>query len=421
MIPTPFIFNLKDYNMQYTINQLYDLEYQKVHDIYDIFKGFFGEDNVDLQPNTDKNVALTSIKAELNRQGIQVNSNDNDISYEITDRILEILEGTWATAKATIYVWWSNVTITNEYDKSINIQDLYAKIEVQCNGRIPYENWGFLLNRATYTEEQFNSGYLHSHIMEIPKYNFKQFQKPCMGKGPIKETILTLKNDYDETIWMLFCQELAMYVTVESLTGVPYNKLEEVGNKYIMHDYKDYNYNYANTLRFLENYSSATLKDFIGYYLKKGHLTLSYRNGRYTCGMPYYEYIIDISNAFIDYYNEHLATTKDNKNRLFNTKLLKRALVANNKFYSNQEDDTNYNIDRYRNQLVLIFKGREIRTTITESTDSETTWTTILDNGIAMYILKNILRTINYRYKRYEYNRNTAEETSSTSKRAIYL
>lgn len=409
--------------MQYTINQLYDLEYQKVNDIYDIFKGFFGEDNVDLQPNTDKQVALSSIMASLERRGVPVDFNDKEynVSYDIDDVILEALEGLWATAKSTIYVWWSNVTITNEYDKSINIQDLYAKIEVQGNGRIPYENWGFLLNRATYTEEQFNSSYMHSHVMEIPKYNFKQFQKPCMGKGPIKETILTLKNDYDETIWMLFCQELAMYVTVESLVGVPYNKLEEVSNKYIMHDYKDYDYNSASTSRFLENYSSSTLKDFIRYYLEKGHLALNYKNGKYTCGMHYHEYIIDISNTFIDYYNEHLATTEDNKKRLFDTKLLNRALVANNKFYSNSEDNTNYDIDSYRGKLVLIFKGKEIKTTITKGAESETTWSTIIDNGIAMYILKNILRTINYRYKRYEYNRNTTEESSFTSKRAIYL
>ena len=35
--------------MQYTVNQLYELFYQKINDVHDIFKGFFGEEYVDLQ------------------------------------------------------------------------------------------------------------------------------------------------------------------------------------------------------------------------------------------------------------------------------------------------------------------------------------------------------------------------------------
>ena len=42
-----------------------------------------------------------------------------------------------------------------------------------------------------------------------------------------KKTLIE-EYGFDETKWMLFCHELSLYVTVESLEGVPYNHLENV-------------------------------------------------------------------------------------------------------------------------------------------------------------------------------------------------
>ena len=38
--------------MQYTIKQVWDHLHEKVKDTYDIFKSFFGEEHVDLQPHS---------------------------------------------------------------------------------------------------------------------------------------------------------------------------------------------------------------------------------------------------------------------------------------------------------------------------------------------------------------------------------
>lgn len=407
--------------MQYTINQLYNSLYERVNTIYDTFKGFFGDENVDLQKVEPFETLKRPIENWL--ESWDIKPNEEGI-YELLDTQLKrLVEVLGSDRQVTIYVWWNRVIITNENNKSVNIQDLYAQIDITLEGRIPYENWGFLLNRATYTKEQFLSDYMHSHICDIPKSDFTKFQRPCLGTGPIKETIGTLKNEYDEVTWMLFCEELALYVTVESITGRPYRYLEHIGgDRRILSNYSGYDFTKASIDTFERFFTMEDLKEFIKYYLQEGHLFIAYRNGKYVCGMPYYEYIIDVSNAFIDFYNDHLASTNEKLEHQFDGGLLTSVLVINGKFYKN--GDINYiSLDRYRNKPVLKFKGRDIVTTITEYQESEAKLVTIIDNSLAMYILKNILRTINFRYRnehRY-YTAGSNQDTSSAKERVSYL
>lgn len=407
--------------MQYTINQLYDHLYERVNNIYDTFKGFFGEGNVDLQGIEDEEVTKRAIINWLDTWGI---TQKEEGYYDIFDFTLRnLMEVMGSDRKVTIYVWWNRVTVTNEHGRYVNIQDLYAKVEITLEGRIPYENHGFLLNRATYNKEQFISNYMHSHVCDIPKSDFTRFQRPCLGTGPILGTIATLRNEYDEVTWMLFCEELALYVTVESIAGRPYNYLENItGNKTLLGGYKDFDFHNASPTRFYDKFSKEQLKEFIKYYIEKGHLSITYRNDKYTCGMSFYEYIIDISNAFIDFYNENQAKTKNDLNNMFTSSLLKKTLLLNGKFYINSSYAYS-NLDEYRSKPVLRFRGKDITTTITEENETEATLTTVIDSSLAMFILKNILRTINFRYKN-EYRYNTTgnnQETSSVNERVSYL
>lgn len=413
--------------MKFTVNQLYQYLFEKPLNIYDIFKGFFGEDFVDMQLEN-----LSSIKEFLfakicNEASIKKGNTEEDfnISFEVSAKQLEELEETLENRRFLIYVWWPHVTVTNEYDKSVNIQDLYAEIEIQNDGTIPYEYHGFKLNRATYTREQFLSNYLHSHISSIPKNNFTEFQRPCLGGGPIRSTIGTLKNDYDEATWMLFCQELSMYVTVESISGGPYHRMETIGNKSQISSYRNYDFSLVNKNKFLSLFTNDNLKEFIQYYLKHGHLSLRYINNTFTWGMPYYEYIIDISNSFIDFYNKYFSITAQRLNNCFTNGILKQVVVANGKFY-NEGENSDFNIsnlDSYQGKRVLTFKGKEICTTIIDNKqDNESTSTTVISSSLAMYILQKILRTINFRYKN-EYNNKNGrnQEGTPACERVIYL
>lgn len=421
--------------MQYTINELYDHLLEKVNNVYEVFKGFFGESYVDLQSLSPEVAIKHRIMHKMSVLGIdEVNleKNDFDIPFEITDSILKEIESNLSDKRFLIYVWWPTVTVTNEYNKSIDIQDLYAKIEIGIDGKIPYEYHGFLLNRATYTPEQFISGYLHSHVNGIPKHDFARFMEPCLGRGPIRNTILTLKNDYDETEWMLFCQELSMYVTVESLSGIPYKKLEDVGINKKLSNYTNYDFYQTGKECFLLNFPGTELKKFIEYYLRNGHLSLVYKRGCFTYGMPYHEYIIDISNSFIDYYNKCLTSYGKGKiAECFRNKLLYSVRLIDGTFYKNINSNTNFELNSYIGIKILTFKNKIITLNIKKNSgDTEDPHVaTVINPGLAMYILKNILRTINYRYrneyyrtKREYFNSSTSEETTATTgKRAIYL
>ena len=412
--------------MEYTVNQLYQYLFEKPLSIYDTFKVFFCEDFVDLQPKSS-----SSIKEYLFAKICDEDSNtkgneegDFNLPFEVSDEQFGELKDTLKNKRFIIYVWWPGVTVTNEYDKSVNIQDLYAKIEIQNDGCIPYECAGFLLNRATYTREQFVSNYLHSHIKAIPKEDFTEFMEPCLGTGPIRNTIATLKNDYDETTWMLFCQELSVYVTVESIAGGPWKRMENIGDTSIDHSYIDYDFSAARKTYFLELFSDGDLKDFIHYYLKYGHLSLRYINEKYTWGMSYYEYIIDVSNAFINYYNKFWSTNSRKLHNCFEKGILKQLVVANGKFYKEGTGNSYISpLDSYQDKLVLTFKDKEIHTHIIDVTqESEASLTTVIQNDIAMYILQNILRTINFRYKNEhndKYRRN--QEVTPTCERVFYL
>lgn len=413
--------------MQYTISQLYDLIFEKANTVYDIFKGFFGEDNVDLCKPLPKSSFISRIIEEMEECGIVIDYNDSEYtkSYEISDINLVNIKSSFSTQKVAIHVWWKSVTVTNEHNKSINIQDLYARIDVRLNGRIPYENVGFLLNRATYTKKQFLSNYLHSHIKSIPKSNFATFMPPCLGQGPIKETIATLKNDYDEAMWMLFCQELSMYVTVESLSGGPWQRLESVGSASQYNITREYNQT-ADNSAFLQVFSIDKLKEFIKYYLEHGHLTVSYKDGQFTYGMPYFEYIIDVSNSFIDFYNNNLCKDERQIEKCFSCRLLLNVIVSNGKFYTlKHREYVPPSLDIYRNKHVLEFKGKDILLNIiepTEDEENEEAQTIIIRHTLAMYILHNILNTINYRYtNEYINNIRTTQKSAISCKRAIYI
>ncbi len=363
--------------MQHSVTLTPDPAHQKVYDVYDVFKNFFGEQFVDIQ-----------------------NGSDNTFF---------------------IYVWWSHVIVTNEFNKSVSIQDLYAKIKINTDGLIPFEFPGFQLNRATYSKEQFLSDYLHSHIRGIPKDNFTRFQDPCLGDGPIRATINTLKTDYDIAEWMLFCQELSMYVTVESISGGPWRRMENIGSFAVASNYTNYNFNLCPFIYPLF-FTNVMKKEFIQYYLTNGHLSFSFQKGQFICGMPYYDFIIDISNAFISYCNTIFHTERDKEN-LFYHNILKQLLVSNGRFYltRNNDDTNNQNLDMYRNKYVLTFKGKEIYTTITEVSNRDFFPVTVIHYSIAMDILKNILKVINYRYKNEHNNNNTASDSPKTCQRTVYV
>lgn len=404
------------------IEELYNSLMDKPLRVLGIFNDFFGEDKVDMQGywSLDKFKSWMNIEplSTYIPDGNIVSMNMNDWSmyktWSITDlpgdqveKVVNVLTNTTVKERIGnakfngifILVHFPHVRVTNEHDRFVDINHLWAKVKVSYNGTL---NGGFTLNRSEYTLLHIRSYYMHSHISSIPTGDFTQFQNPCTGRGPINGTISALNRDYDEDMWNMFCLELSKYVTVESVAGVPYNYLEKLGTNDMGVDvdrfitYLSPNY-YGDTL------STDKLRDFVRHFINTKKLKFNYVNGSYSIGMSLPEYIILISNEFISWYNDlfnkgEVTNTFDN---LKTRELLRECIIDNGKIYYDRGRNNVNNCAQYIGKKVCVFKGREITVDITDIAEVRNeNKSIILNTQTALYILNIILKVLNYRYGR---------------------
>lgn len=404
------------------IEELYNSLMDKPLRVLGIFNDFFGEDKVDMQGywSLDKFKSWMNIEplSTYIPDGNIVSMNMNDWSmyktWSITDlpgdqveKVVNVLTNTTVKERIGnakfngifILVHFPHVRVTNEHDRFVDINHLWAKVKVFYNGTL---NGGFTLNRSEYTLLHIRSHYMHSHISSIPTGDFTQFQNPCTGNGPINGTISALNRDYDEDMWNMFCLELSKYVTVESVAGVPYNYLEKLGTN-------DMGVGVDRFITYLSpNYHSDTLStdklgDFVRHFINTKKLKFNYVNGSYSIGMSLPEYIILISNEFISWYNDlfnkgEVTNTFDN---LKTRKLLRECIIDNGKIYYDRGGNNVNNYAQYIGKKVCVFKGREITVDITDIAEVRNENKSIILNiQTALYILNIILKVLNYRYGR---------------------
>ena len=404
------------------IEELYNSLMDKPFRVLSIFNDFFGEDKVDMQGY----LSLDEFKSWMNIEPLSTyipNSNivsmdNNDWSMYRTqtitdlpeDQVEKVVNGlTNTTVKEIIgnvefndifiLVHFPHVRVTNEHNRFVDINHLWAKIRVMYDGTLSGK---FTLNRSEYTLLHFRSHYLHSHISSIPKADFTQFQNPCTGSGPINGTISTLNRDYDEDMWNMFCLELSKYVTVESVAGRPYHYLENLGtrdmqvgeDKFITYLFPNYCVN---------DIPSGKLKEFVRYFINSKKLKFNYVNGSYSIGMSFIEFIVLISNEFIKWYNDQFnkgeLTTKFED--LKKHGILRECIIDNGKIYYDMNINNANNYAQYIGKQVCMFKGKEITVDITDITRVENeNKSIIIDTQTALYILTTILKVLNYRYGR---------------------
>lgn len=404
------------------IEELYNSLMDKPLRVLSIFNDFFGEDKVDMQGYWD----LDKFKSWINivplstyiPNGAIVSMNRNDWSMYGTQAITDLpgdqvekvvnvltdnrVKERIGNAKFNgifILVHFPHVRVTNEHDRFVDINHLWAKVKVMYNGTL---NGGFTLNRSEYTMLHISSGYMHSHISSIPISDFTQFQNPCTGSGPINGTISALNRDYDEDMWNMFCLELSKYVTVESIAGRPYHYLERLGTNN-MRMGADRFITYLSPDYYKDALSSDKLKEFVRGFINSKKLKFNYVNGSYSIGMSLIEFIVLISNEFIKWYNDqfdkNVLTAKFAE--LKREGILKECIIDNGKIYYDEGRVNVNNYAQYIGKKVCIFKGREITVDITDIAEVRNENKSIILNArTALYILATILKVLNYRYGR---------------------
>lgn len=392
--------------------------------VLQIFNNFFGEERVDMQ-GFDKDTILSYTAdltiasafrhagksnllplAERGRDDEFLDVIQLETSEETRQKVVEVItsEGfishLMGRTKGFILVHFPRTTVTNEYDRSTVVKNLYIKVPLLSTGA---ENGMFTMNRSEYTIAEMCSDYMHSHASSIPISNFREFTHCCLGSGPLNSTQATLNIGFDEDRWNIFCLEISKYVEVESIAGVPYHRLENIGmgNSIVNMGRLSYTHGlYLSSSRTSANVKQL-LTDFFTYYLDNNNLTFSYRNGIYSLGMSYVDYLISLSNSFIEWVNSN-----HTKNPQLITSGIVSAVIGEYTVNGDMvyERNTNYAdlLNRYRGyigQQVCTFKGNSVTVTIAGVGSTENA-VRLLKPALASLLLYRILRTINYRYGR---------------------
>lgn len=403
------------------IKEFYENLYSKVKDIYEIFKEFYGEDKVDLQGvlTIEEFIAKIddiTISNYINPRPISIDSEEwkslrlltlKDITDESLKPIiieeLSKVKSIHSIPSPFILVWWSSVKITNEFNKSVNISHLYAKVELNYDGTI---HSYFTLNRAEYSYAQLISRYLHSHVSNLPNYNdTEKFQSCCTGSGPINNTIISLKVEYDKELWQLFCLELDKYVHIESIEGTPYHRLENIG--------KSNEFLYINSFRVIstfpkcfisDKFSLTSWEDFFYYLVESKQLKFNYKNGAFSIGMSYVDYIVTVSNLFIEWYNKEYNDKKvyhTLKNLKYSGIIIETIICGNEILTRSISDNSTDKVSLYEGKKICTFKGKDItiHITNTEIYKNENI-SYVLEPKLCLYFLYEILKVLNYSYGR---------------------
>ena len=394
----------------------------KQKEVLNIVENFFGEDNVDCQIpdynfyNYFLEYCNRPIADSYFKNYIDIDSSlpIKELPIDIIDNIIQKVDKAPECEKLAIrkefagdenytycmiLVHFPKVRVTNENDKYIDITDLFVRFYVSSLGRL-YSS--FQMTRSSCTTTQYNSRYFHSHLHGIPE----DFESPCLGTGPIRNTICNLQNEFDADIWNLFCLELSKYVETESIAGTPYNYLERVNGYRILttisNDFCD-TYFSLNTRNEVNRHIKEMLLNFFKKILNEGHLKFIYSNNKYTLGMSFIDATVLISNEFLDFINSY-DTEYFNINNLYSLNIL-RYCTTNNDFNKlNLIRLSNYdcvnNISDRVGKYVCEFKGKPVTFSIAAETidNSEFVYYVILHPSIILKFLLYTLYNINKYY-----------------------
>lgn len=345
--------------------------------VYNLFKEYFGEDKVDMQGNK-------------------------------------------------ILVWWPELVVSNEFDQSCTIKDLYAKICIHDNGSLI---GSFTLNRTSYNYDQWKTGYCHSHVMRIYHNNsdyVKEWKDPCLGSGPIRQTISNLNLEFDEDVWRLFIFELDQYVRHESVEGVPYIRLETIGTD-MYNNIPYWNIPTAKITR--PSYAGRNdiiicdiIKVLIERIVENSLFRFNYINNCYSIAENPIDIVIKVSNLFIDWYNNIVSKEEQNDimSVLIRKELFRKCKIVNNRIQleNSRAREVNYNLGLEGTRM-FTFKEEEKTLhiyDIRENTEFNENYLQLLHPDIVMYIIHRILRIINYRF-----NGTNAEKASRAKERVRYF
>ena len=418
-------------NLEQELKKIYEKYTSITQKVYNIFCNYYEEENVDIQhvlsfEDFGENVLGIKLGSIITDEG--KTKLNNLFSYETdTKKLKEKIDSYLNYTLAQLYsensenieipgikafddidinklfeclntfdilIHFPKVRVTNEYNDYIDITHLYAKVTVRGDGS--YLRTTCL--RSEYTESQYIYGYIHSHVEGLNQTYVGSFNKCCFGGGPLRGIIANLSVEYDDTLWELFCYEFDRFTQTESIKGVPYKHLQNVTSlSYRKHEV-EFNYVCNNHILIIrDEYNNNILIPFIKDFISSNKLKFNFCNDSYGIAMSPLDYMILVSNFYIEWLNDKISKKEITSPELIRT--------AKDKLEEYVIDDKIYKIERIaereeisRNDFLFTFKGNPVHLNIVKAEESETLYTTLLLTGhIAFNIADLILKTLNYK------------------------
>lgn len=376
-------------NKTETINSQYESLMEKPLEIFRVFSEYFGEDKVDLKGYRTKTEFTNYVLGGMTPGEALCTSVKNNVPC------------------FTLLVWFPEVRITNENNKSTYVKDLYVKIFIDISGQLLGK---FYINRATYTYTQLYCRYIHSHVPRLDTLNPASFKTPCTGEGPINNTISSLNMVYDIDLWQLFCSELEDFVQTEFIAGVPYIRLESLGGEVTGGNYNSFLYVMFNQEAWYRisgdipviDVRNEFILDFVRYLLKSKVLPMEYSNGTYSLGMSPVQATILVSNKFIEWFNKenNIYRKSITEENLISYNILMQAIVAEDSIYKPSADLNADDISRVEGCLICNFKGKPITITVLPEETSQRNLSLVLNQKVMNNIVTAICKVVNLRYGR---------------------
>lgn len=408
-----------------TITSWYKDCLDKIQAVHSIFIDIHGEDRVDLQRIPDEEEFVTCV-ARLGSRTVKSYSGMTGCHIYIDFNSVQDLSDTdWETVKTAVFntaamsikaeiiVYYPEAIVENEDGQRHTIYEFYTKVIVDGNGLF---HRGPFFNRTHYTAVEFEQNYMHSHVSNIPKSNFMEWQRGCLGSGPISQTIahLTVTNAWDQ--WMLFAVQLDQYVHVESLQGIPYHHLSSLGRNSRRTQYKENAIIHCtlpltSRFSFCDKFTRENFVEFAQYFcdnFRNSGLFIQYMGQHYVWGSSFIETVVTISNYFIEWFNNMKITgnIEATYQELLRYGILRQSIQRGETLVTEIDTSDRLRLDysNYGGKYVCTFKGKrklitiiepEVNTDIVEDIPNSLK---LLNTYMVQSIIDSILTTINLHY-----------------------
>lgn len=218
---------------------------EQVKEVYDTAVDFYGEKNVDLQNtfipliwesaiadiSSGKALKLLGIYDKIEISKFEETSLPIYKVFSSPEKLALVLAAINTEELLltdlplySILIHFHDITVTNEFCRTTKIEDIYACVPIIPKGTIMKR---MLWCRTTTSRSHWSAGYIHSHVLNDISGIF-EWISPCLGQGPICNTMSTLSESFCKDFWSLFWLELDKCIKTESLTGGPFKKLQQL-------------------------------------------------------------------------------------------------------------------------------------------------------------------------------------------------